>query len=61
MSELTLENYKNALEYLRIGNEAVHEAQEENRKKGIPNWYSINGFIISDQEIEQVAKNRKDL
>ena len=30
----------------RIGNRAVKKAQEENRRKGIPNVYSINGKII---------------
>lgn len=35
----------------RIANAAVHKAQEENRKLGVPNWYSINGKIVSDQEI----------
>ncbi|EKD77637.1 MAG: hypothetical protein ACD_42C00254G0003 [uncultured bacterium] len=59
MNGLTLEHYKRALEYLRIGNASVHRAQAENRKKGIPNWYSINGVIISDQEIEATAKKRK--
>lgn len=34
----------------RIANAAVHKAQEENRKLGVPNWYSINGKIISDLE-----------
>ena len=27
----------------RIANRAVHKAQEENRKNGIPNMYVING------------------
>ena len=35
--------YKQTLELLRIGNRAVKRAQEENRKKGIPNVYDING------------------
>lgn len=30
----------------RIGNTAVHLAQEENRRKGIPNVYCINGRIV---------------
>jgi len=30
----------------RIGNAAVHAAQEENRRKGIANVYSINGKIV---------------
>ena len=35
--------HKQTLELLRIGNRAVKRAQEENRKKGIPNVYDING------------------
>ncbi len=30
----------------RIGNTAVHAAQEENRRKGIPNVYVLNGKIV---------------
>lgn len=30
----------------RLGNIAVHLAQEENRRKGIPNVYCINGKIV---------------
>ena len=45
------------LEIQRIGNRAVHRAQEENRRLGIPNWYSINGEIVSDQQIAEI--NRK--
>lgn len=30
----------------KIGNRAVKKAQEENRRKGIPNVYSINGKIV---------------
>ena len=30
---------------MRIGGRAVHEAQEENRRLGIPNVYSINGIL----------------
>jgi hypothetical protein len=47
---------RKAAELQQIGNRAVQKAQEENRKLGIPNWYSINGVIISDQEISR----RKD-
>lgn len=35
-----------AKELLKIGNRAVKKAQENNRKKGIPNVYSINGKMI---------------
>jgi hypothetical protein len=37
------------LEMERLVNEAVREAQEENRRLGIPNYYEINGRIVSDQ------------
>lgn len=30
----------------RIANIAVHAAQAENRRKGIPNVYSLNGTIV---------------
>ena len=33
-------------ELLKLGNRAVKKAQENNRKKGIPNVYCINGKII---------------
>lgn len=29
-----------------LGNLAVREAQEENRKNGVPNVYSLNGKIV---------------
>ena len=44
--KLKLETYELAAEFNRIGNEAVKKAQEENRKKGIPNAYFFNGSII---------------
>ena len=36
---------KKGEEFIRIGNAAVREAQEENRRLGIPNVYSINGIL----------------
>ena len=51
------ETLRKAMEIQRIGNRAVHRAQEENRRLGIPNWYSINGEIVSDQQIAEI--NRK--
>jgi hypothetical protein len=30
---------------IRIGNRAVRRAQAEDRKKGVPNVYSINGIL----------------
>jgi hypothetical protein len=42
---LDLEMYVKVDEMIRIGNRAVHRAQAENRKKGVPNVYSINGIL----------------
>lgn len=53
-AETNEEILRENLEYQRIGNRAVHKAQEENRRLGIPNWYSINGKIVSDQELEKL-------
>lgn len=54
------ETLREMLEIQRIGNRAVHRAQEENRRLGIPNWYSINGEIVSDLEIAEINKARKN-
>ena len=42
---LSLETYREAAELRRIGNRAVHEAQEENRRRGVPNAYSHGGRL----------------
>lgn len=39
------ETLRKGEEFERIGNAAVHAAQEENRRLGIPNVYSINGIL----------------
>ena len=36
---------------VRIGNQAVREGQARNRELGIPNWYSLNGRLVSDAGI----------
>lgn len=41
--ELSLATYKQARKFQQICNRAAKRAQEENRKKGIPNVYDING------------------
>ncbi len=41
-TSIPLEVYAKVQELTRIGNRAVREAQEENRRRGIPNVYSIN-------------------
>ena len=42
---LDASTYARIDELLRIGSRAVAKAQEENRKNGVPNVYSINGFL----------------
>ncbi len=42
---LNIETYRKHYEIQKIGNRAVREVQEENRKKGIPNVYSRNGKL----------------
>ena len=54
--ELRLETYKRMYEFLRIGNRAVKKAQDENRKKGIPNVYSYNGHIYYELPNGELTK-----
>ena len=45
---------------VRIGNRAARRAQLRNCERGIPNWYSINGRLVSDAQgidIEPVASD----
>ena len=48
--------YKRTLEFLRIGNRAVRRAQEENRKKGIPNVYDFNGHLYYELPNGELTK-----
>ncbi len=45
-AKLKPETYEEALEYQRIGNRAVRQAQEENHRLGLPNIYWRNGKIV---------------
>ena len=40
-----LKTFQKANEMLRILRTAVHKSQEENRRRGIPNVYSIHGRL----------------
>jgi hypothetical protein len=44
-SAITADIYEKVRELIRAGNKAAHAVQEENRKLGIPNVYSINGIL----------------
>ena len=54
--DLSPETYKRTRELLRIANRAVKRAQEENRKKGIPNVYSYNGHIYYELPNGELTK-----
>ncbi|MFD2532056.1 hypothetical protein [Gracilimonas halophila] len=45
MSETEQNIFKFTAEITKIGNRAVHKAQEENRKQGIPSVYAKKGNI----------------
>lgn len=45
-SKISSETYKRMAEFIRIGNRAVRQAQEENHRLDLPNIYSRNGKII---------------
>ncbi len=55
VSERTLRDFAKDL---RIAQDAVRKAQDENRSLGIPNWYQINGEIVSDIQMAE-RKNGK--
>lgn len=44
-SPISLETFTRAEEIIRIGRRAVRKAREENRRRGVPNVYSINGLL----------------
>lgn len=50
---------RDMLKNQRVANAAVHKAQEENRRLGVPNWYSVNGVIVSDAELKDKNKSQK--
>lgn len=50
---------RNLADDLRLANRAVQKAQEENRRLGIPNWYMINGEIVSDTQIAEIKNKTK--
>ena len=57
--KLSPEIYKQTLEFLRIANRAAKRAQEENRKKGIPNVYSFNGHTYYELPNGELTKDKK--
>ncbi len=45
---LSLETYRRGVEFHRIGSRAVRKAQEESRRRKVPNVYSHNGTLICE-------------
>lgn len=45
-SKISSETYQKMAEFVRIGNRAARQAQEENHRLGLPNIYSRNGKLI---------------
>lgn len=56
-ANISKETLRNVVRNQRVIDAAIHKAQEENRRLGIPNWYSVNGQIVSDLELKN--KNGK--
>jgi hypothetical protein len=54
---LTLEQHETIEEYLRIARQAVSDAQEESRRLGVPNVYSINGRIYYELPNGELSLN----
>ncbi|MBX7171362.1 MAG: hypothetical protein K1X72_10415 [Pyrinomonadaceae bacterium] len=44
--KISSQTYQKHLDFQRIGNLAVRQAQEENHRLGLPNVYSRNGQVI---------------
>ncbi|MCY3739646.1 MAG: hypothetical protein OXH00_01360 [Candidatus Poribacteria bacterium] len=54
--ELSPETHKQARKLLQIANRAAKRAQEENRKKGIPNVYDFNGHLYYELPNGELTK-----
>ena len=54
--ELSFETYKWSQGIQEIANCAAKKAQEENRKKGIPNVYNINGHLYYELPNGELTK-----
>lgn len=52
---LTAETYATIDEIVRVGNRAVAKAQEESRRVGVPNVYSINGRLYYETSTGELS------
>ena len=53
--------YLEIREFERIGNEAVMKAKEENKRFGIPEFFSKNGVIYYVLENGEITTERPDI
>ena len=54
-STLSPATYSKIDELLRIGSSAMAKAQEDSRRKGIPNVYSINGRLYYETKTGELS------
>ena len=52
---LTAETYATIDEIVRVGNRAVANAQDESRRLGVPNVYSINGRLYYETSAGELS------
>lgn len=52
---LTAETYATIDEIVRVGNRAVANAQNESRRLGVPNVYSINGRLYYETSAGELS------
>ena len=53
-----IETYQNTMDYIRVFNEAVKDAQIENHKNNIPIVYSIDGEMYFELPNKELVKKR---
>ena len=56
-----IEIYRKAVRIERIGNIGVKKAIEENKSKGIPSVYSINGRIVYELPNGEITEKEPDI
>jgi hypothetical protein len=56
-SSIDLATFTKADEIVRIGRRAVQKAQEDNRRRGVPNVYSINGLLYYELPSGELSRS----
>ena len=58
-SSVSQERVRQIVRHQRNADEAVHKAQEENRRLGLLNGGSTNGKIVSDIQLAKMKNGKK--